>query len=413
MVKICVIGLGYIGLPTALLLSKNYEVVGCDINEGVVSKINKKQLPFIEPGMEEIIRDSTIVAETHPVEANVFIICVPTPFDKEVRMADLRFVKNALESIVPYLRKGNLVVIESTITPGSSEKIAIPILEKSCLKIGKDLSLAHCPERAIPGKTFHEMVHNDRIIGGFDKKSTDLTAEIYQSFVKGTIFKTDIRTAEFVKLIENTYRDVNIALANELAMLSEDIGINVWEAINLANKHPRVNLHSPGPGVGGHCIAVDPWFLTEGSCNAKLISMAREINDGMPSYIVNKTKWILKSAGVKDPIVTILGVAYKGNIDDSRETPALKLIKLCEREGWQVKIFDPFVKKFEYKIVSFEEAIDRSDILIVEVDHDFFKSLDPQKIQNRVNHKIILDTKNILPKDKFSEFEIHTLGVSQ
>jgi UDP-N-acetyl-D-mannosaminuronic acid dehydrogenase len=413
MVKICVIGLGYIGLPTALLLSKKHQVIGCDVKDDIVSKINRKEMPFLEPGMDDLLSESNIVASKTPVDSDVFIICVPTPFDKEVRMADLKYVKIALETITPYLKKGNLVVIESTITPGTCEKIAIPILERSDLIVGKDIFLSHCPERAIPGKTMYEMVHNDRIVGGFDKKSTDFTADIYKSFVKGNIFKTNIRTAEFVKLIENTFRDVNIALANELAILSEDIGINVWEAIELANKHPRVNILSPGPGVGGHCIAVDPWFLTEGSCNAKLISMAREINDGMPSYIVNKTKGILKSAGIKDPVVTILGVAYKGNIDDSRETPALKLIKLCEREGWQVKIFDPFVKKFEYPIVSFEEAIAQSDVIIVEVDHDYFKSLDPQKIRERVNHKIILDTKNILPKDKFSEFEIHTLGVSQ
>lgn len=412
MANICIIGLGYIGLPTALLLSKHYQIFGCDINEDIVAKINRKQVPFIEPGMENLIYDSNIVASTKPVEADVFIICVPTPFDKEVRMADLKYVKKALETIIPYLKHGNLVVIESTITPGTCEKIAIPILEKSNLIVGKDIFLSHCPERAIPGKTLFEMVHNDRIVGGFDEKSTELTANIYKSFVNGNIFKTNIRTAEFVKLIENTFRDVNIALANELAILSEDIGINVWEAIELANKHPRVNILSPGPGVGGHCIAVDPWFLTEGSCNAKLISMARDINDGMPTVIVNKIKWILKAAGIKDPIVTILGIAYKGNIDDTRETPALKLIKLCEKEGWQVKLFDPVVKRFEYNLVSFDEAIIQSDILVIEVDHDVFKSLDPKKIRDCVNHRIILDTKNILPKEKFYEFEIHTLGVS-
>lgn len=413
MAKICVIGLGYIGLPTALLLSKNHEVSGCDINPEIVSKINRKEVPFLEPGMDEIIRDANIVAATHPVEADVFIICVPTPFDKEVRMADLRYVKNALESTIPYLHQGNLVVIESTITPGSSEKIAIPILERSNLIVGKELHLAHCPERAIPGRTFFEMVHNDRIIGGIDKKSTDLTADIYKSFVKGTIYKTDIRTAEFVKLIENTYRDVNIALANELAMLSEDIGINIWEAIELANKHPRVNIHSPGPGVGGHCIAVDPWFLTESSCNAKLITMARDINDGMPSFIVSKAKRIFQDAGIKNPVVTIFGVAYKGNIDDTRETPAMKLIKLCEKEGWNVKIFDPRVKKFEYPLLPLDEAVQNTNLIIIEVDHDDFKTLDVKRIGGFVHNKIILDTKNILKKDDFLKegFQIHILGV--
>jgi UDP-N-acetyl-D-mannosaminuronic acid dehydrogenase len=413
MARICVIGLGYIGLPTALLLSKKHEVHGCDINQEIVSKINRKEMPFLEPGMETIIHDANIVAATHPVEADVFIICVPTPFDKDVRMADLRYVKSALESIVPCLRKGNLVIIESTITPGSSEKIAIPIIEKSDLRVGKDIYLAHCPERAIPGRTFYEMVHNDRIIGGIDKRSTDLAADIYTSFVKGSIYKTDIRTAEFVKLIENTYRDVNIALANELAMLAEDIGINVWTAIEFANKHPRVNIHSPGPGVGGHCIAVDPWFLTESSCNAKLITMAREINDGMPSFIISKIKRIFQQTGIKDPVVTILGVAYKGNIDDTRETPALKLIKLCEKEGWNVKIFDPRVKRFEYPLLPFDEAVRNTNLIIVEVDHDDFRELDVKKISGLVRNKILLDVKNIVKKDEFLKegFQIHTLGM--
>lgn len=412
MARICVIGLGYIGLPTALLLSKNHEVFGCDINQDTVSRINRKEMPFIEPGMDTILKDANIVAATNPVEADVFIICVPTPFDKEVRMADLRYVKSALESLVPCLRKGNLVIIESTINPGASEKVAVPILEKSGLKVGSDISLAHCPERAIPGRTFHEMVHNDRIIGGFDERSTDLAAGIYQSFVKGSIYKTDIRTAEFVKLIENTYRDVNIALANELAMLSEDIGVNIWEAIGFANKHPRVNIHSPGPGVGGHCIAVDPWFLTESSCNAKLVTMAREINDGMPSFIVTKIKQIFQEEGIKDPVLTILGVAYKGNIDDTRETPALKLIKLCEKQGWSVKIFDPRVKKFEYPLLSFDEALQNSNLVIVEVDHDEFRALDAKKISRLVRNRIVLDTKHIINKEEFLKhgFQVHTLG---
>jgi UDP-N-acetyl-D-mannosaminuronic acid dehydrogenase len=415
MARICVIGLGYIGLPTALLLSKHHEVSGCDINPEVVAKINRKEVPFFEPGMEELIKDTTIVAATHPVESDVFIICVPTPFDKEVRMADLRYVKNALETLIPYLRKGNLVIIESTVTPGSSEKIAIPLLEKSNLAVGKDLFLSHCPERAIPGKTIIEMVHNDRIIGGINEKSTELTADIYKTFVQGTIYKTDIRTAEFIKLIENTFRDVNIALANELAMLSEDIGINIWNAIELANKHPRVNLHSPGPGVGGHCIAVDPWFLTESSCNAKLITMAREINDGMPSFIVSKAKQIFLDIKIKNPVVTIFGVAYKGNIDDTRETPALKLIKLCEKEGWNVKLFDPRVKKFEYPLLTFEEAVKNTNLIIIEVDHNEFRTLDIQKMGGLVQNKVILDTKNIVEKDRYQKegFQIHTLGVDK
>jgi len=411
--KICVIGLGYIGFPTALLLSSNYEVTGCDINEDLVNKIKNKIVPFFEPGIEELFDKTRLKAETHPVRSDVFLICVPTPFDKEVKMADLRYVKGALESIISVLAPGNLVIIESTITPGTSEKIAVPILERSGLKVGEDIHLSHCPERAIPGKTLYEMVQNDRIIGGIDQLSTDLTEEIYRTYVKGKIYKTNIRTAEFVKLIENTYRDVNIALANEIAMLSEEMGINIWEAIDLANKHPRVNIHFPGPGVGGHCIAVDPWFLTENSINATLITTAREINDNMPSFVVNRVKRILKDHGVLNPTVSVFGVAYKANVDDTRETPALKLIKLCEKEGWTVRVFDPNVKKFEYPLLTLEKAIDGTDIIIIETGHDQFKSvLSNPDVISCLNNKIVLDCHNMIDKSAWRKagFSIYTLG---
>jgi len=413
-VKICVIGLGYIGLPTALLLSNQNEVFGCDINKETVDKVNRKVPPFIESGLEELLQHSNLTAFTHPVEADVFIICVPTPFDKEVKMADLRYVKAAVESIVPYLKTGNLVIIESTITPGTCEKIVLPILEKSQLKVGKDLYLSHCPERAIPGKTFEEMVNNDRIAGGFNDKSSDLTIEIYKSFVKGNIYKTNICTAEFVKLMENTFRDVNIALASEFAILSSEVGINVHEAIQLANKHPRVNILNPGPGVGGHCIAVDPWFLTENTINAKLINTAREVNDGMPSYVLSMAKKMLDAQKIRNPTVTIFGVAYKPNIDDTRETPALKLIKLCEKEGWNVKIYDPLVKNFEYPLLSMENAVRDSDLIIIETAHDEFMNLDYELLSSLVRNKNILDSVNILGQKCCSKYAFNTkiLGVN-
>lgn len=412
--KICVVGLGYIGLPTALLLSNQNEVFGCDINKETVDKVNQKVPPFIESGLEELLQHSNLTAFTHPVEADVFIICVPTPFDKEVKMADLRYVKAAVESIVPCLKAGNLVIIESTITPGTCEKIVLPILEKSQLKVGKDLYLSHCPERAIPGKTFEEMVNNDRIAGGFDETSSDLTLEVYKSFVKGNIYKTNIRTAEFVKLMENTFRDVNIALASEFAILSSEVGINVHEAIQLANKHPRVNILNPGPGVGGHCIAVDPWFLTENTINAKLINTAREVNDGMPSYVLSMAKKMMDVQNIKNPTVTIFGVAYKPNIDDTRETPALKLIKLCEKEGWTVKIYDPLVKNFEYPLLSLENAVRDSDLIIIETAHDEFMNLDYELLSNLVRNKNILDSVNVLEQKCCSKyaFNINVLGVN-
>lgn len=410
--KICVIGLGYIGLPTALLLSNQNEVFGCDINKETVDKVNRKVPPFIESGLEELLQHSNLTAFTHPVEADVFIICVPTPFDKEVKMADLRYVKAAVESIVPYLKTGNLVIIESTITPGTCEKIVLPILEKSQLKVGKDLYLSHCPERAIPGKTFEEMIMNDRIIGGFDERSSELTASIYHSFVKGNIYRTDIRTAEFVKLMENTYRDVNIALANEFAILSEEVGINAFEAIQLANKHPRVSILNPGPGVGGHCIAVDPWFLTENTISSKIINIAREINDNMPAYILSKAKKMLEKQGIRDPTVTIFGVSYKANIDDTRETPTLKLIKLCEKEGWIVKIYDPLVKTFEYPLLTIEDAVKDTDLIIIETGHDEFRELNVKSIFDLARNKNIIDTVNVINKEVFLEnkFKISILG---
>lgn len=412
--KICVVGLGYIGLPTALLLSSQNEVFGCDINKETVDKVNQKVPPFIESGLKELLQHSNLIAFTHPVEADVFIICVPTPFDKEVKMADLRYVKAAVESIVPCLNAGNLVIIESTITPGTCEKIVLPILEKSKLKVGKDLYLSHCPERAIPGKTFEEMVNNDRIAGGFDEKSSDLTLEVYKSFVKGNIYKTNIRTAEFVKLMENTFRDVNIALASEFAILSSEMGINVHEAIQLANRHPRVNILNPGPGVGGHCIAVDPWFLTENTINAKLINSAREVNDGMPSYVLSMAKKMLDAQNIKNPTITIFGVAYKPNIDDTRETPALKLIKLCEKEGWNVKIYDPLVKNFEYPLLSLENAAKGSDLIIIETAHDQFKDMDYELLSSLVRNKNILDSVNVLAQKCCSKyaFNIKILGVN-
>lgn len=411
--RICVIGLGYIGLPTALLLSEKHDVFGCDINENVVDLINKKVPPFIENGLESLLVESNIKAFTHPVESDVFIICVPTPFDKEVKMADLRFVKSATESVVPYLKKGALLIIESTITPGTSEKIVIPIMEKSGLKVGEDVFLSHCPERAIPGKTFEEMVNNDRIVGGICDNSTEITVGVYESFVKGKIYKTNAKTAEFVKLMENTFRDVNIALANEFAILSEEVGINALEAIGLANKHPRVNILNPGPGVGGHCIAVDPWFLTENTINSKIINTAREINEAMPSYVLSRAKKIIVEQSIKNPTVTIFGAAYKANIDDTRETPALKLIKLCEKEGWNIKVYDPLVSKFEYPLLSLEEAVTDSDLIIVEVGHDEFKELDYKRIGNLMRHKNVIDTSDVIDSTIFTvnEFSVRKLGV--
>lgn len=408
---ICVLGLGYIGLPTACFLaSAGYKVIGVDLDKKKINILNKKNLPFDEPGLNWLFskgfKNFTFTSSIQL--ADVFIISVPTPIT-ENKKPDLNFVKQAAGNINKVLKNGDLVVIESTVPPGATEKIILPILKnkrKNC-----KIYLSHAPERAIPGKTLREMAENDRIIGGTDEKSTQLTKEIYSSFVKGKIYSTDATTAEFVKLIENSFRDVNIAFANELAKICDEIKVSIWEAIKLANLHPRVNIHLPGPGVGGHCLAVDPWFLIRrGSNGAKFIKLARNINDSMPNYTVGCIAKMLK--GIKEPTITILGVAYKANIDDWRESPALRVIKIAERRRWQVKIHDPHVVDFPFRIEKdFRRATKNSDCLVLVTNHDFYKSIDPARIDNMRN-KNVFDSRNCINEDKWKKvgFKIDILG---
>jgi UDP-N-acetyl-D-mannosaminuronic acid dehydrogenase len=266
----------------------------------------------------------------------------------------------------------------------------------------------------MPGSTLHEMVNNDRIIGGIDEKASELAKKLYVSFVKGRLYITSIRTAEMIKLMENTYRDINIALANEFAQIGEEAGINIWDAIELANKHPRVNILNPGPGVGGHCIAVDPWFLTEDSTKSRIISLAREINDGMPVHVLHEVREMLNNIKREELSITIFGVAYKGDIGDTRETPALKFIRLAEKEGYRVKLYDPYVKDedFEYPLLSLNDAVENSDCIVVLTDHNEFKSLSPAKIGELMRTKKIFDTRNCLEHKKWREngFEVEILG---
>ncbi len=412
--KICVLGLGYIGLPTALLLAQNHEVRGVDVNRKIIDSLNHGDLPFEEPGLKElfIATSKNFSACLQAEQADVFIIAVPTPLNSSIRVSDLSYVRSAAEMIVPYLKEGNLVILESTVPPGTSEKLVIPILENSGVKRG-DFLMVHCPERAIPGNTLHEMIHNDRIIGGFNQISQENAVKLYKSFVKGNLLTTDLRTAEFAKLMENTYRDVNIAIANEFALLSEELGINVWETIELANRHPRVNILQPGPGVGGHCIAIDPWFLTEGSHSHRMISLARDINDSMPKHVVTRIRDIV--SGIYKPIITIMGVAYKGNVDDARETPALKIIKLCENEGFTVRVFDPHVHSFEYPLSDFSMAVSNSDLLVITTDHNEFRDLIPTDIGKMMKNKNILDCRNLIKQQlwKNAGFNVYLLGNSR
>jgi len=410
--KICVLGLGYMGVPTSLLLAKKHTVVGVDLKESVVKQLNKGIIQFDEPGLNELMQENKdrFTAKTEVEPADVFIISVPTPLEPAMKIADLQYVRSAAEMIYPYLSDGNLVILESTVPPGTTDRLVLPILKK-----GKASSfyIAHCPERAIPGNTLYEMVHNDRIIGGIDSRSSELTKELYQCFVKGNIFLTDATTAEFVKLMENTFRDVNIALANEFAQIAEESSINAWEAITLANKHPRVNILNPGPGVGGHCIAIDPWFLAEHSKSFRLISLARQINDSMPNYVLHAVRELVHDVE-KNAVITVLGVAYKANVDDARETPALKFIKLAENEGFHVKVHDPLVESFSYPLIDFEEAVTKSDCLVLITDHAVFKEMDPIHVGRLMHRKNIVDTRNVLPLNKWvsAGFFVKLLGKS-
>ncbi len=408
--KICVLGLGYIGLPTALLFATNgHEVVGIDINEKVVNILNDGKIPFDESGLYELLMKAkgNFVAKTKVVDADVFLIAVPTPLDKHIKISDLTYVRVATEMIYPYLRRDNIVILESTVPPGTSEKLLIPILTKSGLNI-EEFNFAHCPERAIPGQTLYEMINNDRIIGGYNKKSAEIAKSIYSSFIKGNIYLTDTRTAEFVKLMENTYRDINIAIANELSHIAEECEVDIWSAIELANKHPRVKILKPGPGVGGHCIAIDPWFLTENSTKFKMISLAREINDNMPNHVLQTIRTMLK--GIDEPSITIFGVAYKGNVDDTRETPATKLIKLAKNEGYKIRCYDPCAKDFEFDLFDLDSATFDSDCIVLVTDHMIFKNVDPSKLKMR--NKNLVDTRNILNHKEWEDsgFRIKILG---
>ena len=419
MKSICVIGLGYIGLPTSVMFAKHgFNVHGVDVNEKVVDSLLNKQLHIQEPGLQEalekVIDNGNLTVSTKPINTDVYIIAVPSPITEE-KIANLEYVRAATESIVPYIQKGSLIVLESTVPPRTVEDVMLPILEKSDLNVKKDIYISHSPERVIPGKIFDELENNDRIVGGYTEKASELTKELYKSFVNGEVHLTDATTAEMVKVMENTYRDINIAFANELARISDNIGVNVWEAIKLANFHPRVNIHQPGPGVGGHCIAVDPWFLAELQPNqAKMISLARESNDNMPSYVVDKVRDITAKNNVNSPKVAILGLSYKGNVDDMRESPSLKVIDRLKELGMYYTVYDPYIEdvRLGNQSLTVDETIRNSDIIILLTDHYQFKEYNPNEIGKAMNSKLILDTKNCLDENKWREagFMFYRLG---
>ncbi|MGE1114278.1 nucleotide sugar dehydrogenase [Priestia megaterium] len=420
--KLCVVGLGYIGLPTAVMFANHgLYVHGVDVNEKAVELIKNKQLHIEENGLQERLESAVdnghFTVGTTAEEADIFIIAVPSPINED-KTANLNYVREATKSIVPYVRKGNLVILESTVPPRTVEDVMLPVLKETGLELGSELFVSHSPERVIPGKVFEELVNNDRIVGGINEESSRLTVELYKTFVKGNIHVTDATTAEMVKVIENTYRDVNIAFANELAKISEKIGVNAWEAIKLANYHPRVNIHLPGPGVGGHCIAVDPWFLTELQPElAKIISLSRHTNDSMPEYTALKTKSLLDEKGIQHARVAVLGLAFKGNIDDMRESPSTDVLHHLEKLGVDYTAFDPHIKenKIERQTQSLDEAVAHADVILILTDHNEFKELLPSAVENHMRTKVIFDTKNCIQRDqwKAAGFDVVLLGDSK
>jgi len=394
------------GLPTACLLAKNgFRVFGYDIDQKKITKLKKAQFETSEPGLKELfekaVKSDNLTFHGQIKPADIFIIAVPTPAVNN--HIELKYVKSATKMTSEVLEENNLVILESTVAPNTCKKIIKPILDR------KNISyhLAHCPERAIPGNTLSELVNNDRIIGGIDKESTQLAQKLYLRFVKGKMYLTDITTTETAKLLENSFRDINIAFANEIAKLSGKIGINPWQTIELANRHPRVNILKPGPGVGGHCIPLDPWFLIQDNPEAKFIKLARKINDSMPEYVVNIVK---KNINKKSPRIAVLGVAYKSNVDDSRETPATKIIEKMKKKNWIVKVTDPLVKNYQYPLLPIKKALKNADGAVLVTDHTFFKNFNFKKYPI----PFIFDTRNILNKKQLhSNTELLAFGENQ
>lgn len=399
--KIIVMGLGYIGLPTAsMLATKGHQVLGVDVSEHAVNTINSGRIHIIEPDLDILVRSAVnsgnLKASLTPEEGDTFIIAVPTPFmevDGNPKAPDLTYVEAATRAIVPYLREGNLVILESTSPVGTTEFIYNTIVEMRPELAGK-IHCAHCPERVLPGHILRELVDNDRIVGGLTKTANEQARDLYKSFCNGAILLTDSKTAELSKLVENSFRDVNIAFANELSLICDHLGINVWETISLANRHPRVNILQPGPGVGGHCIAVDPWFIVSSAPEqAKLIKTARQVNDAKPLWVIDKVK--AKAARFKDPVIACLGLAFKANIDDTRESPALEIVKdLIAQNVGRVMACDPNVRaeKLSFPLFDLKQVLKEADILLLLVDHTEFKEMDMDAIRD----KVVIDTRGVL-----------------
>lgn len=406
---VSVVGLGYIGLPTAAVIaSRGINVIGVDVSQHAVDTINAGNVHIVEPDLDMVVRSAVkagnLKAVTKPEKAEAFMVAVPTPF-KEDYQADLSYIEAAAKAIAPVLEKGNLVILESTSPVGATEELANWLAEaRPDLTFPQtagneaDINIAHCPERVLPGHVLRELVENDRVIGGMSEECSKKAVALYKTFVVGECLLTNARTAEMAKLTENSFRDVNIAFANELSMICDKLDINVWELIKLANRHPRVNILNPGPGVGGHCIAVDPWFIVSSAPEtAKLIRQAREVNDAKPHYVL---KQITDAADqFKKPVIACLGIAFKADIDDLRESPALDITKmLAQNNEAEVLVVEPNINKLPealaalgVKLVSIEEALERSNTLAVLVDHKEFKAIPAEQVAR----KVVVDSRGI------------------
>ena len=400
--KACFMGLGYIGLPTAIIAAcHGVEVVGVDINPKVVETINRGEIHIVEPGLKdlckEVISSGHLKAALQPEESDVYLIVVPTPF-KGDHEPDISYVEAATRTVVPFLKEGDLFIIESTSPVGTTEKME-KLIFTSRPELKDKLYIAYCPERVLPGNVIYELVHNDRVIGGIDEASTEKAKEFYRQFVKGTLHATNARTAEMCKLTENSSRDVQIAFANELSLICDKAGINVWKLIELANKHPRVNILQPGSGVGGHCIAVDPYFITaDFPRESQIIGKAREINNYKAFWCAEKTQNAIKGFEIKngrEPIVALMGLAFKPNIDDLRESPA-KYIATKVMQGHNdadFLIVEPNISEHKvFKLTDYKEAYEKADIVVFLVAHNPFKEL-PWR-----DDKVILDFCGIFKK---------------
>lgn len=395
-----IIGLGYIGLPTALMFAKSgIKVVGTDYNVNLVNSLTEGKLPFEEEGLEELFQEALsneIEFSDKYQKTNTYIVAVPTPYIKDSKKLDPKYVISAVNSILDVCEKGAALIIESTISPGTIDKYIRSEIEKRGFVIGEDVHLLHAPERIIPGNMIYELEHNSRTIGADNPEIGEKIKGLYANFCKSEIVITDIRSAEMSKVIENTYRDINIAFANELAKICRTDNMDVYEIIKIANKHPRVNILQPGPGVGGHCISVDPWFLVGDYPDlTNLILTARKINDSMPRHVLGRIRDIMREHGIRDiSKVGLYGLTYKENVDDTRESPTLQLLeRMDEHLAYGVKVFDPFVRTriVDHQFMNFEDFLNEIELMVIMVGHNHLI----QNI-NKIKGKLVLDTKNIV-----------------